>query len=241
MHARGRVFQAPLVAYFTIFLTQDEECMLAHHYQVVLARDLVVVVDQVLGGFADIGRPIGLEEGLLRFLLGFLLGDVVIGTGLQGDIGVALQLEVGVCEDQAVYLLRIDEGAGDEEVRQLDLKEHLVVLEEEQSAIHRLHAEHGLLRTAELPLDHVVRVPIECMLVQHVEGSEILTGEAVDHTDDELPRVKHGQGDVLLRALRVELAALHLQDGQAHVPLNDHILQSECPLLRMIHAQVPLE
>jgi len=106
--ARRGELEAALVAEAAVGLREDEERRFAHRYYIVLARDLVVVVDQVGTLFSQVGYPVWLDtlcnacccscgfdgarsgdRGSFEGLGGFLLGYVVVSRGLERSVAIA--------------------------------------------------------------------------------------------------------------------------------------------------------
>lgn len=84
-----------------------------------------------------ITSPIWLHPLLILILLlsSFLCRYIIIRLSLQTLKSVALYLEISIRYNDAISLLRIEYWTWNQEIRQLDLEYHSIVLVEEKSAI----------------------------------------------------------------------------------------------------------
>lgn len=128
------ILQTPLISDLSICLIQHEERLLADHHYVLLFGYFIQVVLHVLSLLSDVADP-----GWLKFRfgwVGFLLGYVVVGECLQALIAVALELQVGVRNYNAVDVLSVYKGPWDQKVWKLYLEKHCLMLIKEQGPIH---------------------------------------------------------------------------------------------------------
>ena len=119
----------------------------------------------------------------------FLCVDIIFTCRLQGSVSVAFDFEVRVSHDYvALWVIKAGDRPRDQKVRQLNLEELCLLMQNKECAIDRLNYDHGSLVLAKVADQKVERVPLNWKVVNFLELREGLMMD--DKSDSEFSRMQ---------------------------------------------------